>query len=184
MAVAAFIPVCLYLSIPILMHTLMLGANPLTSALSAGAGLAATGMGISAGGRLALDLNRGRHRLTRSGGRWRRRRNGCWSVSIGPSIAPRSEMLNPPSSASGGASAPSGGVSSAAPAVAPIGHQVMSTSGGGMSATQIDAGNFSVRTSSGASRNFKGNVAHAPTVQQAFNDMLSQSSEPPKPTAT
>ena len=47
MAVAAFVPIALYLAVPILMHAVMLGANPLTAALSAGAGIAATAVGVS-----------------------------------------------------------------------------------------------------------------------------------------
>ena len=48
MAVACCVPLALYLAIPLIMGSVFLGANPITSALSAGSGLAATGIGIAA----------------------------------------------------------------------------------------------------------------------------------------
>jgi hypothetical protein len=50
MALAAFVPIALYLAVPIIMHAVMLGANPLTSALSAGAGIAGTAAGVATAG--------------------------------------------------------------------------------------------------------------------------------------
>ena len=52
MAVACFVPIGLYLSIPLLMHAVMLGATtqPDHHTLSAGAGIAATGMGLAGAG--------------------------------------------------------------------------------------------------------------------------------------
>jgi hypothetical protein len=53
-----------------------------------------------------------------------------------------------------------------------------------MTASQIDAGNFSVTTSSGATRAFTGNVGNAQDLARAFNNMISRTSEPPKPATT
>ena len=47
MTIAALVPIALFLAVPIVLHVTMLGANPITSALSAGAGIAATATGIA-----------------------------------------------------------------------------------------------------------------------------------------
>ena len=120
-----------------------------------------------------------------------RERERLWQRSSGQyGISPRSD-INPPSTPSGGESAPVGGVVrhasgayTAAPGAphtaAPIGHSVEAP-GGGMTAMQIDSSNFSVTTNSGASRVFSGNIGQAQTLARAYNNTISQPTAPPTP---
>ena len=49
-----------------------------------------------------------------------------------------------------------------------------------MTATQLDTGNFTVTTSSGASKPFRGNIGHAQTLAGAYNSMISDPQTSPR----
>jgi hypothetical protein len=193
MAIAAFVPIALYLAIPIIMHTVMMGANPLTSSLSAGAGMAATAIGISganaaraastAAGMAASRLGSG---ANSSGG------SGSESQTMSPAA---SQTLAPIPSSSAGDSAPSsgvvrsaGGAYTAAPdasySTAPAGQQAEAPGGSpgraSLMATQVDAGNFTVTSNTGASKPFQGNIGHAQTLASAYNTMISDLATAPR----
>jgi hypothetical protein len=197
MAIACFVPLALYLAIPIVMYAVMMGANPITSALGAGAGMAATGMAV-VGANAARSIATAGGLASRSmGGAASGSMSGASAIGSAPPIAPPVQGLTPPSSGSGGASgsvagngdgggssAPAGEVvrqssgayaaaSGAAHRSAPAGYQVNAPGGGAMTASQIDIGNFSVTDSSGASRNFTGNLGNAQTLARAYNNMIS-----------
>ena len=182
-AIAAFVPIALYLAIPIIMHAVMLGANPLTSALSAGAGLAATAIGITAAGAArtmstAVGMTAAGAASATSGSA------GPNSSGSGQNIAPASQDISAPlPSPPGGQSASVAGVTQyasgaygAAPgatySTAPVGHQA-DAPGGGMTATQIDAASFSVTTAEGASHAFRGNIGSPQTLAAAYNSVSS-----------
>ena len=187
---ATFVPIALYLSIPIVMHSVMLGANPLTSSLSAGAGIAATAIGVS-------SANAARAASTAAGMAASRGSGGSGGVGAeGQSMPPAaSQTLAPiPSSSTAGDSAPESGVVrsaagaySAAPgasySAAPAGQQAEAP-GGGMLATQINSDAFSVSTSSGAARDFQGNIGHPQDLAAAYNTMLATALRPPSSSTT
>jgi hypothetical protein len=179
MAVACFVPIALYLSIPLIMYSVMMGANPITSALSAGAGLAATGIGV-AGASAARSIATAGGIASRAPAA---AAIGSMAAGGNGSSAPPVPDVTPPSTVTGGASTPGSGVvqtaggafaaaAGAAPTSAPSGYQVQAP-GGGMTASQIDAGTFSVTTSSGASRGFSGNLGNPNTLARAYNNMMS-----------
>jgi hypothetical protein len=188
---ATFVPIALYLSIPIVMHSVMLGANPLTSSLSAGAGIAGTAIGISsANAARAASTAAGMAASRGAGG------GGGGVGAEGQSMSqPASQTLAPiPSSSTAGDSAPESGVVrsaagaySAAPgasySAAPAGQQAEAP-GGGMLATQINSDAFSVSTSSGAARDFQGNIGHPQDLAAAYNTMLSAAPRPPSSSTT
>jgi hypothetical protein len=182
MAIAAFVPIALYLAIPILMHVIMLGANPLTSSLSAGAGLAATAVGIAGAG-----AARG---ISTAAGMASRGASTGSSGAESQGISPASQSIGPiPPSSSEGQSEPSAGVvRSASGAYSPASNapytsvpagQQAEAPGGGMTATQVDAGNFTVTTNSGASQDFKGNIGSPQSLARAYNNMISRRSGQP-----
>ena len=182
--IAALVPIALYLAIPIIMHAVMMGANPLTSSLSAGAGVAATAIGIT-------GANAARAAATTAGMASRGSGGASGSGFGSERISPASQDLGPiPPSSSAGQSAPSAGVvrsasgaysaaSDAPYSAAPAGQQAEAP-GGGMTATQLDAGNFTVTSNSGASKPFRGNIGHAQTLAGAYNSMISDPQTSPR----
>src|SRR6267142_1506012 len=104
--IAALVPIALYLAIPIIMHAVMMGANPLTSSLSAGAGVAATAIGIT-GANAARAASTAAGMASRgSGGA-----SGSGFGSESQRISPASQNISPiPPGSSEGQSAPSAGV--------------------------------------------------------------------------
>ena len=164
MTVAALVPIALYLGIPLIMGSVFLGANPITAALSAGAGLAATGMATVTASSARTIATAGGMASRASAAAASGPNGGNGSSSAHPHIAPPVQTATPPSDPSGGESAPGSGVvrqASGAYAAAsgarhtsvPPGHQAEAP-GGGMSSSQLDSGTFSVTTSSGASQDF------------------------------
>jgi hypothetical protein len=176
--IAALVPIALYLAIPIIMHAVMMGANPLTSSLSAGAGLAATAIGIS-------GANAARAASTAAGMASRGLGGAGSSGSESQNISPASQGITPPSpGSSGGESAPVAGVvqyssgafgaaNDASYTTAPAGHQADAPGGGGMTATQVNSAAFSITTASGASREFPGNIGSPQDLAAAYNTMIS-----------
>ena len=182
-AIAAFVPIALYLAIPVIMHAVMLGANPLTSSLSAGAGLAATAIGIT-GASAARGIS------TAAGMAYRGAGTGS-SGSESQSISPAPQSIAPPTpGSSGGESAPVAGVvrhssgaygaANGAPYTSVPAGQQAEAPGGGMTATQLDTGNFTVTTASGASKTFPGNIGSAQTLAGAYNRMISDPQTSPR----
>jgi hypothetical protein len=185
MAIAAFVPIALYLAVPIVMHAVMLGANPLTSVLSAGAGIAASGAAaVTAGTTSVIGTTRAVAQLGGSG------EGGSQLSGSGPigNAAPDND-ISPNAGVSGSAvsngtasqAAAAGGVvrqTSGAFAVAPgatygtasAGSKLEAPGDIGMSAVQ-GMGEFLVTSSSGESRTFKGNIGNPHELAAAYNAM-------------
>jgi hypothetical protein len=185
MAIAAFVPIALYLAVPIVMHAVMLGANPLTSVLSAGAGIAASGAAaVTAGTTSVIGTTRAVAQLGGSG------EGGSQLSGSGPigNAAPDND-ISPNAGVSGSAvsngtasqAAAAGGVvrqTSGAFAVAPGATYSTASAGSkleapgdiGMSAVQ-GMGEFLVTSSSGESRTFKGNIGNPHELAAAYNAM-------------
>jgi hypothetical protein len=186
---ATFVPMALYLAIPIVMHSVMLGANPLTSALSAGAGMAATAIGISSANAARAASTAAGLASRGAGG------SGGGSGSESQSMSPAaSQPLAPiPRGSGAGASAAASGVVktasgayTAAPdapySTASVGQHAESPGaalGSGMLATQSDANNFTVSSNTG-SKEFKGNIGNAMTLASAYNSMIADPSTAPR----
>ena len=189
MAIAAFVPIALYLAVPIVMHAVMLGANPLTSVLSAGAGIAASGAAaVTAGTTSVIGTSRAFAQLGGGGeGGSQSTKQISGSGPIG-NAAPGNDMspnagVSGPALSNGTASqaAGVGGVvrqASGAFAVAPgatystasAGSKLEAPGDSGMSAVQ-GMGEFSVTSSSGESRTFKGNIGNPHELAAAYNAM-------------
>lgn len=187
MAVAAFVPIALYLAVPIVMHAVMLGANPLTSVLSGGAGIAASGAAaVTAGTTGVIGTTRAFAQLGGGGeGGSQSTKQISGSGPIG-NAAPGNDMspnagVSGPALSNGTASqaAGVGGVvrqASGAFAVAPGATYSTASAGSkleapgdiGMSAVQ-GMGEFSVTSSSGESRTFKGNIGNPHELAAAYN---------------
>jgi hypothetical protein len=192
MAIAALVPIALYLSIPIIMHAVMMGANPLTSSLSAGAGMAAAAIGVGSANAARAASTAAGMVAARGGSGGSGGGAGSESSIMSPSA---SQPFAPIPSSSEGDSAPSsgvvrsaGGAYTAAPGAsyvtAPVG-QLAESPGGSpgsaqMMATQIDAGNFTVTSNTGASKPFQGNIGHAQTLASAYNTMISDPATAPR----
>ena len=187
MALAAFVPIALYLAVPIIMHAVMLGANPLTSALSAGAGIAGTAAGVATAGVARTIATTA---AVRGAGR---SRDGAGEANIAPpgnqNISPASQSPGGPMTTAGGGGQtgygnsiagviqhPSGAYSAApgaAYSTAETGTTVEAPGSGGMAATQNDPSNFSVVTPSGRSHTFGGNLGSPQQLAAAYNCMMS-----------
>ena len=194
MAIAVFVPIALYLAVPIVMHAVMLGANPLTSVLSAGAGVAAGGAAAMTAG--TTNVIGAARTLARSGGTTEgssqstRQVPGNGPIANGTpitNVAPHSGISD--SAPSSDAASPSaGGVlrqASGAFAVAPgatystaaAGSKHEAPGNNGMSAVQ-GMGEFSVTSSDGESRTFKGNIGNPHELAAAYNAMTAAERQP------
>jgi hypothetical protein len=190
MAVAAFVPIALYLAVPILMHAVMLGANPLTAALSAGAGIAATAVGITTAGAArtigTTAAFRGSRGSRDGAGETNRASTGNQDISTASqspgrpmTTAEAGGQTDNGSTTAGVIQHPSGAYSAAPGASysnAATGTTVQAPGGSGMTATQSD-GNFSVTTQNGRSQTFGGNLGSPEQLAAAYNFM---SSTPPR----
>jgi hypothetical protein len=194
MSVAAFVPIGLYLAVPIVMHAVMLGANPLTSVLSAGAGVAASAAAaMTAGTTSVIGTAR---TLARSGGTTEGSSQSTRQVPENGPIANATPSTNvaPPSgisdstSSTDAASQTAGGVlrqasgafavaSGATYSTAAAGSKLEAPGNTGMSAVQ-GMGEFSVTSSDGESRTFKGNIGNPHELAAAYNAMAAAKRQP------
>jgi hypothetical protein len=179
MAFAAFVPIALYLAVPIFFHVVMQGGSPVTAALSSAMGIGATAMGIS-----GMAASRS---IATAGGLASRAPAGAATSSMpaggNGSSAPPVPSVTPPSTVTGGASTPGGSgvvqtsggafaaATGAAPTPSPVGSQ-FAAPGGGMTAQQTAASTFNVTTASGATRTFTGSAGNPTTLARAFNNMM------------
>jgi hypothetical protein len=194
MAIAVFVPIALYLAVPIVMHAVMLGANPLTSVLSAGAGVAASAAAAITAGTTSVIGTAGT--LARSGGTTEGSSQSTRQIpGNGPitNVAPNTNVAPHPGisdsvPSSDTASQTAGGVlrqASGAFAVAPgatystasAGSKVEAPGNTGMSAVQ-GMGEFSVTSSTGESRTFKGNIGNPHELAAAYNAMTAAKRQP------